>query len=344
MTRRLPPEWAPQEAVLLTWPHGRGDWGSHLAAAEKCLLDIAREIARHERLIIACLDEAHLDHVAGRLSETGIEKDRARLLIAPSNDIWVRDHGPITLFEDHHRLLLDFHFNGWGGKYPSELDDRVTRVLHQKGAFGELPLLSVDLVLEGGAIDTDGRGSLLTTRSCLLNPNRNPGLAKEDIERRLGELLGVERIHWLAHGRLAGDDTDGHVDTLARFCAPGLIAWQGCEDRDDEHFEPLQQMGRELARLRDARGQPYECVALPLPAPILDETGRRLPAGYANFLIINGAVLVPAYGDPADERACRILDDCFPGRSILPIDCRPLIRQYGSLHCATMQLPKAPES
>jgi agmatine/peptidylarginine deiminase len=200
-------------------------------------------------------------------------------------------------------------------------------------------LQSVDLILEGGSIDSDGRGTLLTTRHCLLNPQRNPEYDCVGLEGLFGQIFGTRQVLWLDHGELEGDDTDGHIDTLARFCDEHTIAYVRCDDPQDSHYAPLREMERELQAFRDSDGRPYGLVPLPLPAPKRDEHGKRLPATYANFLIINGAVLVPVYGDAQDAVALECLAPCFPGREIVPIHCLPLIHQYGSLHCVTMQLP-----
>ena len=254
-----------------------------------------------------------------------------------SNDIWARDHGPITVYRNGQPVLLDFRFNGWGGKFPHELDDRITVRLHALGAFAATPLEPVDLILEGGSIETDGAGTLLTTR-CLLNPNRN-GLDRAALERRLGETLGISRFLWLEHGHLLGDDTDSHTDTLARFCDARTIAYQGCADTADPHYGPLQAMAEELRSFRTASGEPYRLIELPLPAPRRDERGNRLPAGYANFLILNGAVLVPTYGDPLDAVALERLSGCFPNHDIKGVPCATLTHQGGSLHARPCSLP-----
>jgi agmatine deiminase len=264
---------------------------------------------------------------------------RVRLAIAPSDDSWSRDHGPITVYRNGSPWLLDFRFNGWGGKYRAEQDDALTRRLHGAGVFGATPLQSIDLVLEGGSIENDGVGTLLATSRCLLSPTRNPGLFRADLEATLRELLGIERILWLTHGGLLGDDTDGHIDTLARFCDRETIAYVTCPTQDDPHYAELAAMEQELRSFATVEGRSYRLVPLPLPQAKHDESGRRLPATYANFLIINGAVLVPVYQDPADAVVLERIASCFPGREVVPIDCVPLIRQFGSLHCVTMQLP-----
>jgi agmatine/peptidylarginine deiminase len=326
--------------VLLTWPHADGDWGRWLDDVEAVFAAIALAVTRHERLLVACRDEAHRDHVAARLRKEGADLGLVTCQVAPSNDSWARDHGPITVLRNGSPQLLDFTFNGWGGKFPADLDNQVTRRLHAAGAFGSTPVRSVDLVLEGGSIDTDGAGTLLTTERCLLAPTRNPALSREALADRLAELLGARRILWLAHGTLLGDDTDSHVDLLARFCDPSTLAYTTCLERRDPNYTELRAMGRELAGLRTPKGEPYRLVPLPVPSPQHDEAGALLPATYANFLIIDGAVLVPVYRDAADRVALDRLGRCFPGREVVPVDCRALIRQHGSLHCVTMQLPE----
>ena len=337
--RRLPAEWSPQSGVMLTWPRPECDWGEHLTAVEPVLAELAAQISRREKVLITCLDEAHRAHVSALLTAAAADMSAVSFYLVPANDVWVRDHGPITVLEDGSPLLLDFTFNGWGGKYPSALDNRITRALHGKGAFGATPIESSRFVLEGGSIDCDGAGTLLTTSACLLSEARNAGWSREAIEDYLKAEFGVERVLWLEHGWLAGDDTDSHVDMLARFCAAHTIAHTACDDPADEHYPELSAMAAELAALRDRDGRPYELVPLPLPRAKHDEDGARLPASYANFLIVNGAVLVPVYDDPADAIALQRLRQAFPEREVVPIRALPLIRQYGSLHCATMQLP-----
>jgi len=337
--RHLPAEWASQSGVMLTWPHPHGDWQPWLGEVEPVFVAIAREVARRERLLVTCYDAPHLARVARVLQDAGVDMTRARLEAQATNDTWARDHGPITVVDDGRPRLMDFVFNGWGGKHPAALDDALTRHLHARGAFHATPLESVDLVLEGGSIDSDGQGTLLTTTRCLLAPSRNRSLERTALQARLHEALGTNRILWLEHGYLAGDDTDSHVDTLARFCDPRTIAYVACDDPNDEHHAELAAMAAELRSFTDAAGQPYRLVALPWPQPKYAEDGQRLPATYANFLIINEAVLVPTYRDPADSEALRIIGDCFPHREVVGIDCRPLIEQFGSLHCVTMQLP-----
>lgn len=334
----LPPEWAPQSGVQLTWPHQHGDWAPRLASVEPVFAEIAREIAKRERVLIVCYDDDHRAHVQKTLKATGVDLTKVILKTAPSNDTWARDHGPITVLCRQQPLLLDFAFNGWGGKYGYALDNLITQRLHAEGTFGKTPIESFELILEGGSIEVDGSGTLLTTTQCQLTPTRNPKLSRADIERELSEWLGLKRILWLEHGHLEGDDTDSHIDTLARFCDVRTIAYVSCDDPKDPHYEDLKAMEAELKSFRAADGSPYRLVALPWPKARHDGE-RRLPATYANFLIINGAVLAPTYQDPADAAALERLRQCFPDREIVGIDCLPIIAQYGSLHCLTMQLP-----
>ena len=340
MHQRLPAEWEPQSGVLLTWPHPGTDWAPVLSRVEPVFVRIGREVTRFERRLGACHDEDRRAHVAARLAEADVDLSRVVLAVVPSDDTWARDHGPITVYRGGRPAVLDYVFNGWGGKFEATLDDQIPSRLAGCGVFGHAACEVQDLVLEGGSIEVDGGGTLLTTRQCLLNPNRNPGLGQAEIEARLRTALGVTRFLWLSHGHLEGDDTDSHVDTLARLCDPRTIAYQSCDDRADPHHENLAAMAEELRAFRTAGGDPYRLLPLPWPRPCLAEDGRRLPATYANFLIVNDAVLVPTYDDPADRHALARLEDVFPDREIVGVPCRALVEQGGSLHCLTMQLPE----
>jgi len=339
-SRRLPAEWETQSGVMLTWPHRNSDWAPLLDAAETVYQHIAAAINRFESLLIVCLDEPHQQQIHNSLRPHLTHAERVYFIQQPSNDSWSRDHGPLTVIEQGKFRLLDFQFNGWGNKYPFQLDNAISAALHRQQAFGDIPLQQPDWVLEGGSIDSDGQGTLLSTEACLLNTNRNGGMAKAEIETRLQRDLGAERVLWLKHGWLAGDDTDSHIDMLARFCDPHTVAFSRCADPHDVHYQPLAQMHEELQALRDAQGAAYKLVSLPIPDAIYDSAGERLPASYANFLIINGAVLVPQYQDEMDEVALARLRPCFLQRELIGIDCRTLIQQHGSLHCITMQLPQ----
>lgn len=341
----LPPEWWPQSAVMLTWPHAAGDWGTSLSQVEANFVEIAAQIALRQALLISARDEDAASAIHAQLAAAHVNLEQVTIAVAPSNDIWVRDHGPLTVLNDeagHGKArLLNFNFNGWGGKYPAGLDNALTDTLHQQGCFGSTPKQDIALVVEGGAIEVNGAGTLLTTADCLDLTTRNPGIDKHTLSEKLGALLGCQQVHWLSHGQLEGDDTDGHIDTLARFTGANTIVYQACENPADTHYAALQAMAEELKALRNLDGQPYQLHALPMPGAIYNAHGQRLPASYANFLIINAAVLMPGYADPADPLAAQILADCFPDREIVTIDCRALVEQFGSLHCATMQLPQA---
>lgn len=337
--RRLPAEWEPQSALLITWPHPDTDWCGDLDAAERAYLELAHAVAARQRLLIVCRDDQHGNAIQTKLAASGVRLERISLHAIPYNDTWARDYGPITVLESGRPILLKFKFDGWGGKFEAALDNQVAARLHEEGVFSGHLLETAPLVLEGGSIETDGEGTLLTTTRCLLGAGRNPGLSRGDLERELRARLGLARVLWLESGYLAGDDTDGHIDTLARFCDPNTIVYATTDHQNDPNRNELKQMADELHTLTRADTRPYRLVPLPSPRPMRTASGDPLPATYANFAIINNAVLVPHYRDPADARARAILRGCFPGREIIGIDCRALIRQGGALHCASMQLP-----
>jgi len=329
--------------VLLNWPHPDSDWSTRLTQVEAVYCELATQISRFEALIIICRDAHHILHVRQQLAACGAATERINYHAIPTNDTWIRDYGPLSLVGHQQACLLDCTFNGWGGKFAAELDNRVSRQLHQHGAFPQWSLKTIDFILEGGSIDSDGKGTIMSTTACLLNPNRNPRYKPQEIEQLLQMQFGAKRILWLTQGHIIGDDTDGHIDMLARFCDERTIAYASCDNADDPHFASLQAMERQLRMLRTLTNQAYHLVPLPLPTPLFDPQGQRLAASYANFLIINQAVLVPLYEDPAaDALALRCLSACFPGREIIGIPCHALILEHGSLHCATMQIPEIP--
>ncbi len=340
---RLPAEWAAQSAVMLVWPTPEGPRRDSLHAVEEELCVLAAAVTRYQPLLVVAADSLHAAHISVLLRRTGEHTDRLHMVHAPSDDIWCRDYGPLTIIEPDsgEARLIDFRFNGWGGKYPAPHDDRLTTALQGTGVFGNSPCNHSSLVLEGGALETDGHGTLLATERSIVDDARNPGKDRLQIEEELRRQLGLRRFLWLQHGQLAGDDTDGHIDTLARFADPHTLVYQSCDDPDDDHYAPLQAMTAELRSFHDIDGQPYRLLPLPLPPAMHSDDGRRLPAGYANFLIINGAVLAPVYGVNTDSRALKQLANAFPGRRIEPVPCRELINDNGSLHCATMQFPRA---
>ena len=285
-----------------------------------------------------------LDEITATYEEMASEiRKREELLVVgkPSNDTWARDHGFITLVDDEgHARLLDFRFNGWGEKFLADLDNAINRRLYDEGKVEGEYKDCLDFVLEGGSIESDGKGTIFTTSGCLLAPHRNQPLTKEQIEERLKCELHAERILWIDYGNLVGDDTDGHIDTLVRICPDDTLLYIGAGEPDDEQYEELRLMEEQLKAFRTMEGKPYRLMKLPMPRAIIFE-GERLPATYANFLVINGAVLVPTYDQPdLDAEALSIIGKVFPGREIVGIDCRSIIKQHGSLHCCTMQYPK----
>lgn len=338
--RVLASEWFPQSGVQLTWPHEGTDWNYMLQEVTDCYLHLAYEIATREKLLIVAPDVASLKSL---LQQKLPQRATDNIIYAEcqTNDTWARDHGFLTVIAPYGAELCDFRFNGWGGKFEATLDNAINRKLYEgkmvKGRYADF----LDFELEGGGIESDGNGTILTTAQCLLNPNRGHS-DRELVEKKLYETLGADRVLWLEHGYLAGDDTDSHVDTLARFCNEDTIAYTGCTDTADEHYEELSQMEEELKDFRTIDGNCYNLVKLPLPDAVFDEEGERLPATYANFLIMSTAVLMPSYRQPEkDEAAKRALQQAFPKLDIVGVDCSALIKQHGSLHCATMQYPKS---
>lgn len=333
---RLPAEWEPQAGILIAWPHADTDWAPRLADVETTLVALAVAIARFETVIICISDEALRIHAHRLLLADGIDTAKLRYIEIGYDDTWLRDSGPITLVEASGFVLTDFHFTGWGGKFEGGQDDRLVEGLVERGLFARTTHERIDWALEGGAIESDGAGTILTTWKCLTQ--RHPNQSRTSMTIQLKQALRAERVLWLEHGYLEGDDTDSHIDTLARFAPNDAIVYQACDDKTDSHHAELSAMANELADLRTREGNPYTLHALPWAGPILDET-RRLAASYANYLIVNGAVLVPAYDCVADAEAARIIGIAHPGREIVSVPCRPLIWQNGSLHCQTMQLP-----
>jgi agmatine deiminase len=334
---RLPAEWEPQDAVLLAWPHADSDWEPCLDQVEPVYLDLVRQITRFEKVILVA---PTIDELRRILADHNLPMQQIILVQLDTNDTWTRDFGPIGILAADRPRLLDFSFNGWGLKFASNHDNRVTRQLWQLGIFGRTPLETSGLILEGGSLESDGKGTLLTTSQCLLEANRNPQLSKSALEEQLLSLFGAKRCLWLEHGYLAGDDTDSHIDTLVRFAPDDTLLYVRCDQPEDEHYPALLALEKELQQFRTVQDAPYRLIPLPWPAAHFDAQGTRLPATYANFLIINGAVLVPTYQDPLDGQALATIGRAFPGREIIPVDCRPLIEQHGSLHCITMQIPR----
>ncbi len=337
MNPRLPAEWEAQDGVLLAWPHEGTDWAYMLDDVRPVFVDIIRQIVRFERVLLTAPSAAE---AGGFLVDAGLDMSRITICEMPNNDTWTRDFGPITVMFNGQPVLLDFGFNGWGLKFPSDHDNLINRRLKEQAALAP-NIKTIGLIMEGGSIESDGLGTILTTSACLLSPNRNPQLNQSEVEQALASLVGARRVLWLNHGFLAGDDTDSHVDTLARLCPDNVIAYVSCDDARDEHHEQLKMMEDELKSFKSPDGSPYRLIPLPWPKARFDEDARRLPVTYANFLVINGAVLVPTYrDDEKDALALERIGQAFPGREIIAVDCLPLVEQHGSLHCVTMQLPQ----
>lgn len=330
-----PAEWFPHSCIQITWPHSGTDWADVLEEVTLSYLTLSKEILKREKLLVVIPRGFNLHSYF-------TEEEQVNLICAEidSNDTWARDHGAISVFVNGKPVLLDFGFNGWGLKFASNYDNQITSRLFEESIFNKSVNYQnhLNFILEGGSVESDGKGTILTTSKCLLAPNRNQPMTKGQIEDYLKQTLGAERVLWLNNGYLAGDDTDNHVDTLARFCNENTIAYVKCDDVSDEHYSELKAMEEELETFVTSTGEKYHLVALPMADALYGDSGR-LPATYANFIILNDAVLVPTYGSTKDQIASKLLQEVFPDREIVGIDSRPFIKQHGSLHCLTMQLP-----
>ncbi|HEY0233242.1 MAG TPA: agmatine deiminase family protein [Dokdonella sp.] len=333
---RLPAEWEAQAGVIIAWPHAGTDWAERLAQIETAYVALAGAIARFEPLLICVADAQVRARAAALLAAAGVDSARVSYVETAYDDTWLRDSGPLTLSDGTGFKLVDFRFTGWGGKFEGGRDDRLIEELLAHGVFGAAQHRRIDWALEGGAIESDGNGTLLTTWRCL--HQRHPQMSLEDMNAQLLDAFGATRVLWLQYGYLEGDDTDAHIDTLARFAPDDAIVFQTCDDPADPHYDELARMHEEIARLRTAEGQPYRLFPLPWARAIVDE-GRRLASSYANYLIVNGGVLMPSYGGAADAEAAKVIAAAHPGRQVVAVDARPLIWQNGSVHCLTMQIP-----
>lgn len=333
--RYLPAEWEPQDGILLAWPHEQTDWADILEETRTCFSQIIEAIAKYEKVIVLVED------ITSFHADQYVNKHNIHLVECPFNDTWARDFGPLFVKQNKTFIGLDYKFNGWGLKFAADKDNLITKRLFENNIFApEVKRENhLSFVLEGGSIESDGKGTILTTTECLMSPNRNGAFSKREIEEELKYSFGANNILWLDHGFLAGDDTDSHIDTLARFCDSETIAYVKCKDPEDEHYEALKKMEEKLQEFRTPDKRPYKLIPLPM-ADAVYENGCRLPATYANFLIINDAVLLPFYDSPKDQEAKTALEKAFPNLKIIGINCRTLIKQHGSLHCVTMQLPE----
>ena len=326
--------------VQLTWPHAGTDWRYYLSEISATYVQMASAISRRERLLVVSPCPGDVRAMLGSVL-TEWQMSNVTFHECLTDDTWARDHAFITLKDaDGGNALLDFRFNGWGDKYPGDLDNAINSSLYGAGVLHGRYENHNDFVLEGGSIESDGRGTLLTTSRCLLAPGRNQPLQRTDIERELLRRLHCKRLLWIDHGHVAGDDTDGHIDTMVRMAPRDTLLYIRGDEADDEHRSDLKLMEEQLRTFRTIDGRPYRLIALPMPEPIYDGDDR-LPATYANFLVINGAVLVPVYGQPdTDRRAIEAIREAFPGREMIAVDSRVIIRQHGSVHCCAMQYPE----
>ena len=343
MNFRLLPEWAEQDAVMLTWPHKNTDWAENLARVEPVYVALAKHITAVQQLVIVAHSEPVKEHVIALLHAANVPLNCVHFVVTPTNDTWARDHGPLTcaaINNPNQLKVYDFTFNGWGNKFASNLDNQINRVLVNELSDTDNDYQAVDMVLEGGGIEINEHGVLLTTSECLLNKNRNPNLTPSDIATLLKQHLGATDFLWVDHGYLAGDDTDSHIDTLVRFAPNNTLVYVQCDDKTDEHYNALHAMEKQLQGFKTTDNTPYNLIALPWPKAVYDDEQTRLPATYANYLIINNTVLVPTYDDVSDKLALAQIQQAYPEHTIVGINCLPIIEQFGSLHCITMQLPR----
>jgi agmatine deiminase len=336
---RMPAEWEPHQGTWLSWPHNRATWPGKFESVEPVMVKAVQALCSSETVHINVLNAQHEAHVRRLFNKAG-GCGPIQFHYFPTNDAWCRDHGALFVVRrvdgKQEMAAVDCRYNAWGGKYPPyDLDDVIPKRMAE--ALG-IPCFEADMVLEGGSIDVNGRGLLLTTEQCLLNPNRNPHLSRMEIEERLCGIFGVERILWLGRG-IAGDDTDGHIDDLARFVREDTVVTIVESNQDDENFKPLQQDLERLRAMTLLDGRPLHVLTLPMPSPLYYQ-GQRLPASYANFYIANEIVLLPHFNDPNDSIATHVLRSCFPTREIIGIDCTDLVWGLGAFHCLTQQIPK----
>jgi len=323
---RVPGEWEKQKQIMLVFPNANSDWKHSIEEIKHSYIDLIKTIQKYQKCIILCKDKEGLSTSLSSLNNI-------QLIKIETNDTWIRDFAGISIYDDDKLKILNFKFNAWGEKFEYNLDNEVNHKLKNLGIFDNLK--DVNFILEGGSIDSNGDKVMLTTAKCIFNKNRNPTLSKEQIIGKLKKLFGLKELIILKHGKLIGDDTDAHVDTLARFIDKDTIAYVKCYDKNDSHFKELKQMEEELIQTK------YTLIPLPLPGPIYFKK-NRLPATYLNFVFINSALIVPTYKDKNDEVVLKILQNFFPNRDIIGVDTSTFIREHGSLHCATMNyfLPK----
>lgn len=333
---RLPAEWEPQSAIQFTWPHKDTEWGEDLWEVQDRIQQCIALITEGQQVVITGPDPVEI-----RQRLANIPSEKLKVIEAQSNDVWARDHGPLIIEAKQAWQVLDYQFDGWGKKYPADLDNKITEKLWRAGVFGDVERREMSLVLEGGSIESDGKGTIIASVDCIMDEHRYPEEDWKEVLFLLRKQLGASRVLTLPSGQLMGDDTDGHIDTIARFCNAETIAYVQCDDPGDEHFDFLQKLASELRKWRTLDDKPYRLVPLPLPDPCFHPVdSHRLPATYANFIISNQYVILPTYAQAKDQLALERLATVFPNRQVLGVDALPVIRQHGSLHCLCMQYPK----
>lgn len=332
--RYFPAEWHKQSAIQLTWPHSSTDWKDNLNEVIEVYVQIIKQIQSDQKVLVVTQNPQEVRQSVKKM-------DNVCLIKCELTDTWARDHGGISVFDNKQPVLLDFGFNAWGNKFDFEKDNAITKTMFDQKVFDKdvVYMDYLNFIMEGGSLESDGKGTVLTTSQCLLSPERNAGMTREQIENELKSRLGAQRVLWLDHGYLAGDDTDSHIDTLARFVKDSTIVYVACENENDEHYQALKAMETELKEFKQANGQPYRLVALPMADPVYEDKDR-LPATYANFLITNNKILLPFYGSSKDQEVKAIFQKLFEDKEVVGINCLPLIKQHGSLHCITMQYPE----
>ncbi len=338
--RSLPAEWAPQGAVMIIWPHDRSDWAGSIERAEAAFAAFGAAVTRFEWLVVICRDRSVRERALERLAGAGCNRAALATVRVDSDDTWARDIAPIPVFDGDLPLLVHCRFNGWGGRFEHARDRVFGRDLVDSPGFATLGYEVAPITLEGGGLESDGAGTLLVNRPSVLAPNRNPDLERDGAEALFARYFGIERTLWLDVPALPGDHTDGHIDTLARFCDAATIAHTAPGEGPDAAAATHAALSEQLAALRTGDGAAYTLIPLPAPQPIAGDDGSPLPASYANFLLVNGAVLVPAFADPADATAVERLQAAFPERTVVPVPARTFLEQGGALHCLTMSLPE----
>ena len=336
MKLTLLPEWYPQKYILITWPHKYSDRYNSYNQIQLTYIELVTTISQLDKIIILAHSKEHQEEIIKQLEPGEANLTNIELKIIQTNDTWIRDYAPLSCLDNKKLTFIEFTFNGYGNKYPFNYDNRVPQKLLEQDLISTL--VTEELILEGGSIETDGKGTLLTTTSCLLNPNRND-ISKTTLEKKLKQVFAIEKIYWIENTYLAGDDTDGHIDNFVRFIDPTTIFYAKCQDQNDEHYNNYLQIEEQLKYITNSQEQKYTLVPIPTPPPIL-KNNRRLPASYLNFLITNNSIIVPSFSINLDIQVKNIFNKYCKNKTISMVDCCTLIQQGGGIHCSTMQLAK----